>query len=89
MNASVPYASRNEVSPVVEYGAAEDDPVRGFGLAVGLGVFHRYKVLLYVNRTEEFTKLLVRELRSVICDNDLWNPKPRKYVSLEETEHVK
>ncbi|MCI41899.1 hypothetical protein A2U01_0063133, partial [Trifolium medium] len=72
MTSSVPYASRNGVSPIVECGVApQDDPIRGFGLAVGLGMFHGCKVLLFVNCDEELTKLLIRELRSVICDHDL------------------
>ncbi|MCI97174.1 hypothetical protein A2U01_0118475, partial [Trifolium medium] len=37
----------------------------------------------------ELAKLLIRELCSVVCDHDLWNPKPGKYVSLEEAEHDK
>ncbi|MCI47934.1 hypothetical protein A2U01_0069176, partial [Trifolium medium] len=68
--------------------AAHDDSVRGFGLAVGLGMLHICEMLLCVNCDEEFTKLLIRELRSIICDYDLWNPKSGKYISLKEAEHV-
>ncbi|MCI81252.1 hypothetical protein A2U01_0102525, partial [Trifolium medium] len=37
---------------------------------------------------EELAKLLIRELRSVICDHGLWDPKPGEYISLEEVEYV-
>ncbi|MCI48404.1 hypothetical protein A2U01_0069647, partial [Trifolium medium] len=45
-------------------------------------------MLLCVNCNEELAKLLIRELCSVICDHDLWDLKPGKYISLEEAEHV-
>ncbi|MCI55261.1 hypothetical protein A2U01_0076511, partial [Trifolium medium] len=51
-------------------------------------MFHRCKVLLCVDCNEELAKLLIRELRSIICDHKLWNPKPSKYISLEEVEHL-
>ncbi|MCI47353.1 hypothetical protein A2U01_0068594, partial [Trifolium medium] len=52
------------------------------------GVFDGCKVLLCVNCDEKLAKLLIRELRSVIYNHDLRNPKPSKYVSLEKAEHV-
>ncbi|MCI01889.1 hypothetical protein A2U01_0022918 [Trifolium medium] len=70
ITASVPYTNRNRVSPVVECGVtAQDYSVGRFGLPVSLGVLDGREVLLSVNRNEELSKFLVRELRSVVRDN--------------------
>ncbi|MCI16324.1 hypothetical protein A2U01_0037466, partial [Trifolium medium] len=67
---------------------AQDYSVRGFGLAVGLGMLDRRETLLGIDRDEEFAESLVRKLCPIVRDHDLWDPKSSKYVSFEETEYV-
>jgi hypothetical protein len=46
--------------------AAQDYPVRGFGLAVGLRVFDGREALFCIDRNEKLGEFPVRELCSVV-----------------------
>ena len=66
----------------------QDDPVRGFGLPIGMGVFDRGKMLLGVEFGYEALETLVGELCVVVRDERSWYPELSEHVSFVKMEDI-
>ncbi|MCI32437.1 hypothetical protein A2U01_0053651, partial [Trifolium medium] len=60
--------------------AAHDYSVCGFGLAVGLGMLDGCEALLGIDRDEKLAESFVHKRCPVVCDHDLWDPKPSNEI---------